>query len=97
MTEAALPFALGTWYGLSVPITVHVAAVLLERSPKSPLSWAIRLIGAPVAIIGQFCIAAAFGLQKLFASWTVLGLLLGLAVYILCAWLNRRGRTTHGT
>ena len=97
MTEAALPFALGAWYGLSVPIIVHVAVVLLERSPRSPLSWVIRLIGAPVALIGQFGMAVAFGLHKVFANWTFLGMLLGLAVYIVCAWLNGKWRISRGT
>ena len=95
MEDAAPAFALAVWYGLSVPITVHVGAVLLQRNPRTPLSWVIRLVGVPVALLGQIGMAAAFGLHRAFANSAALGILLGLAVYYVCAWLNHRSRRSR--
>jgi hypothetical protein len=103
MGEGFGAFALGLWCGLTGPTAIHVGMVLLQRDTEgSALSWVIRLIVAPAALLGVLGVAAALGLYRGLASWAALGLFVGFALYGLCAWLNYKKRKNaavarHGT
>lgn len=103
MGEGFGALALGLWFGFSAPIAIHVGVLLLQREPtSSALSWIIRLVAAPAALLGLLGIAAAIGLYQGLANWAALGVLAGFAVYCLCAWVNHKRSKSgairrHGT
>jgi hypothetical protein len=78
---------IGVWFGLTGPIALHVAYVVIVGNPGTNLSRVVRFLGIPLFLIGIMGIAGSLGPS---GSWSALGMFFGFAVYGLCAWLHRR-------
>lgn len=97
MFDALPAIALGVWLGISLPLVAHVVTVVLDRLHKgkskghSRLSWLIRLVGTPVLLLGVMGVAAAIGTHlQTDKDHISYGLLIGIALYAITAWLYYR-------
>jgi hypothetical protein len=91
MDAAIASFGLGLWFGVSAPVAVHTACVLISRHPGA-ISRSIRFLAAPVGLLGIIGVAAAIG-QLSAVDWAGFGMVLGVVVYVVCARLHHKRRT----
>jgi hypothetical protein len=89
--DAALDsLGIGLWFGLTAPLAIHIAVVIITKNQATALSRIVRFIAVPVALFGILGIAGVLGQRPESAIWSALGLFFGGGVYVVCAWLHYR-------